>query len=145
MRVGRLLAGGKRRSVRAVRHNGGMARRPDSLLAHFIARAAAVWIDGEPTPWGVVKITPRASRLAGFAILWAASMRELGVDELSPETYATLGYDSRATTYRRLHEYGELFPDLSIDDLGRLILATVDRKTKLRDASKVTLRLPVAA
>jgi len=56
------------------------------------------------------------SRVAAFILMWAIALDELGVDELSPETFAEWGPESRATVYRRLSEFRRLFPEQETPD-----------------------------
>lgn len=109
----------------------------DSLLAHTLARAVVVWggVDPEepPSKWPLqlvgLKVTPRAVRVVAFVVFWALAMDELGIGDgrLDPRVYAKHGPDSQATTYRRLHDFAELWPDVDINDLGRAVLAAAKR------------------
>jgi len=122
-----------------------MAVRTDTVLGHTIVRAALTWGNGTGT-WDVVKVTPRAARVAAFIGMWAATMRDEGVGdgELSPEVYAKSGYESRPSTYRRLHDYGELWPEIDINEMGRLVLAAADSRQSKLDLN-VRVKLPVLA
>jgi hypothetical protein len=99
----------------------------DSLLAHCLTRAmlhehggdretiAAAADRGERLGrWQAtrlaVKVTPKASRLAGFIVLWALAIEDLG-PELGAEAFVEWSFESRATVYRRLADFRELFPE----------------------------------
>ena len=104
-----------------------MARK-DSLLAHCLARAmideqggmeAAAAKYGERaerlSKWRAtataVKVTPKASRVAGFVVLWAAAMRDEGLDEFSITEYQRYWNESERQAYRRQVEFRELWPE----------------------------------
>jgi hypothetical protein len=114
------------RSLRGLLRSFGFGRgrvRTDSLLAHFIAQALRVWGDGVSS-WQAVRVTPRAARQTGFVVLWAQLLDERGVDSISIEDYAAVGYDSRRTSYRRLAEFRELFPEETDPNrIARLVCA----------------------
>src|SRR4051794_35582220 len=109
-----------------------MSHMSESLLRLTTKRAFVRWggLDagyeggGLSATLTVAKLIPRVGRLAAFICEWAAVMDLEGVDELSPEVFADGPLLSRATTYRRLREYDELWGDvMSINDMGRAILA----------------------
>lgn len=131
--------------------NRGVARRtvPDTLLAHSLLRAAIVWGGADPngSRWSsqlaLMRVMPRVARLVAFVVFWALTMDEQGVGdgELSPEVYAASGPDSRATTYRRLHDYGELWPDVDLNDMGRRLLAAA-AALNAKPSQDTIVRLP---
>ena len=83
--------------------------RLNTVLGLCLARAVATW-GKSPTRWAAIRVTPRASRVAGFVVLWAVLLSEGECDSISIEDYAVAGLDSRRTAYRRLADFRELFP-----------------------------------
>jgi hypothetical protein len=145
--------------TRPVRHSND--RRRDSLLAHCIARAviheqggidAAVQAYG-PTAerlskWAAVKaaarVTPKASRVAGFIVMWAAAMMDDGVDEFSVTEYERYWREGERQTYRLQKEFRELWPEYETpNELARLVIRHVDQKLTKRDIATLPARLMV--
>jgi hypothetical protein len=111
----------------------------DTILGHCLIRAAIADAGGadaavEKYPAGAVggrhrwvalrvmaKVTPRASRVAAFISMWGVALYDLGVDEISVDEFAEWANESRATAFRRASEYRELWPDVEINELGRLV------------------------
>ena len=97
----------------------------DSLLAHCLARAV-IHEQGGPeaaaakygpnaermSKWRAtamaVKVTPKASRVAGFIILWATAMRVEELDLFSITEYQRYWHESERQAYRRQVEFREL-------------------------------------
>lgn len=110
--------------------NGGVT---ESLLTLTTKRAMAIWggLDSDYEGGGLAatltmaKLIPKTGRLAAFICTWAVVMAEEGYETLSPEVYAARGLMSRASTYRRLQEYKELWGSvMTIDEMGRRIIAS---------------------
>ena len=94
----------------------------DSLLAHCLARAV-IHEQGGPeaaaakygpnaermSKWRAtamaVKVTPKASRVAGFIILWATAMRVEELDLFSITEYQRYWHESERQAYRRQVEF----------------------------------------
>src|SRR5438876_12207666 len=96
-------------------------KRLDSLLGHCLLRsvvddlggwekAQAQFEAGElnVTAWKGVKSMPRASRVAGFIVLWAAAMRIEDLDEFSITEYQRYWLESERQAYRVQKEFREL-------------------------------------
>ena len=122
-----------------------MALKRDTLLAHCLVRAMLVEHGGDREAivaasergerlgrWQAtrlaMKVTPRASRVAGFVVLWALALDEHG-EELGPETFVEWSFDSRATVYRRLADFRELFPEFDTPTpIARKLLEEAKRR-----------------
>ena len=104
-------------------------RRRDSLLAHCIARAVIAEEGGiEATAekygeggerlskWGALrtaaKVTPKASRVAGFVVMWAVAMADEKVESYSITEYQRYWHEGERQTYRLQAEFRELWPEL---------------------------------
>lgn len=111
----------------------------NSLLGHCLARAALTWGSGRPID--VLRYTPRASRLCAFVALWATLLDEGDVDAISIEDYARAGFDSRATSYRRLADFRELFPEER--DPNRIALAVAREARRRRVAPSAQLSVAI--
>jgi len=136
-------------------------RRRDSLLAHCIARAiiheqggidAAVEAYGPNaerlSKWAAVKVaakvTPKASRVAGFVVMWAAAMMDEGVDEFSITEYERYWHEGERQTYRLQKEFRELWEEYETpNELAQLIIKHVDAKLSKRDIATLPARLMV--
>ena len=120
-----------------------------TLFDHAVSRAIRVWGGENADPSSLMsqlKVLPKCARLSAFIVTWAVARDELQVEgKLSPEVYADMGYDSTRTTYRRLHEYGEFFPDVPIDELAQRLQEASARRGEKLDPGRFRLRLPVAA
>jgi hypothetical protein len=139
------------------------ARRRDSLLGHCIARAiiheqggidAAVEAYGPKaerlSKWAAVKaaakVTPKASRVAGFIVMWAAAMLDEGLDEFSITEYERYWHEGERQTYRLQNEFRELWPEFETpNELARLIVSQVDAKLTKREIAALPSRLMVTA
>jgi hypothetical protein len=102
----------------------GRKRRQDTLLAHCIARALiddAGGLEAAKEKYGedaetlaaqskwrqvrlLLKVTPKASRVAGFVILWALAMKAEGRDE-----YQRYYNENERKAYRDQAEFRELW------------------------------------
>jgi hypothetical protein len=136
-------------------------RRRDSLLAHCIARAviheqggldAAVEAYGPKaerlSKWAAVKaaakVTPKASRVAAFIVMWAAAMMDEGADEYSITEYERYWHEGERQTYRLQSEFRELWHEYETpNELARLVIQNVDSKLSKRDIAALPARLMV--
>jgi hypothetical protein len=123
-----------------------VVKKKDSILAHCIGRAViaefggydlAVETLGEKaerlTKWGalkaVAKVTPKASRVGGFIVMWAVAMRDEGRDEYTITEYQRYWDESERQTYRLQKEFRELWPEYETpNELARQIVKLVDAK-----------------
>jgi len=136
----------------------------DSLLAHCLARAviheqggleAAVAKYGPKaermTKWRAtataVKVTPKASRVAGFIVLWATAMRVEELDSFSITEYQRYWNESERQAYRRQVEFRELWPEYETpNELARQIVAYLRKRADEKDKSTTELMtVPVLA
>jgi hypothetical protein len=130
----------------------------DSLLAHCLARAviheqggleAAVAKYGpnaeRMSKWRAtataVKVTPKATRVAGFIILWATGMRVDELDSFSITEYQRYWNESERQAYRRQVEFRELWPEYETpNELASQIVAYLrERRDAKRDESTTEL------
>jgi hypothetical protein len=136
-------------------------RRKDSLLAHCIGRAviheqggidAAVDAYGPQaerlSKWAAVKaaarVTPKASRVAAFIVMWAAAMMDEGADEFSITEYERYWHEGERQTYRLQNEFRELWPEYETpNELARLVIRQVDNKLSKRDIATLPAHLMV--
>ena len=104
-------------------------RRRDSLLAHCIARAVISeqgGIEAATAKYGThaerlskwealrtaAKVTPKASRVAGFIVMWAVAMAEERADAYSITEYQRYWNENERQAYRSQAEFRELWPEL---------------------------------
>lgn len=139
------------------------SRRRDSLLAHCIARGiiadhggveAAVNKFGPQaeriSKWAsvkvVAKVTPKASRVAGFIVMWAVAMMLEDRDDYSISEYERYWNEGERQTYRLQKEFRELWPEYETpNELARQIVRHVDRKINKRDVATLPMKLMVTA
>lgn len=137
--------------------------RRDSLLAHCIARAVIAEQGGIETAvatyglkaerlskWSamraVAKVTPKASRVAGFIVEWAIAMREEGLDAFSITEYQRYWSENERQAYRLQKEFRELWPEYETpNELGSQIAKHLDLKTSAKDAMFLPTKLMVTA
>lgn len=137
--------------------------RRDSLLAHCIIRAmihdqggidVAVETYGPKaerlSKWAAVKAgakaTPKASRVAGFIVMWAAGMADEGVDEFSITKYQRYWHEGERQAYRLQKEFRELWPEFeTANELARQIVRHLDAKITKREIASLPSRLQVTA
>lgn len=139
------------------------SRYKDSLLAHCLARAAidegggfekAAEVYGPKaerlSKWAAirlgVKVTPKASRVAGFIIMWAIAMRDEGSDEYSITEYQRYWNENERQAYRLQKEFRALWPGLDTpNELARQLVKQVDEKASAKDAGSLALKVQVTA
>ena len=135
----------------------------DSVLAHCLARAvvddqggidAAVEKYGERaerlSKWAAlrvaVKVTPKASRVAGFIVMWAVAMRDEGVDEYSITEYQRYWNEGERQTYRLQKEFRDLWFEYETpNELARQLVKHLDGKLSKRDIASLPSTLKVRA
>ena len=138
-------------------------RRKDSLLAHCIARAViheqggvdeAVGKYGSSaerlSKWAALrvaaKVTPKASRVAAFIVMWAVAMRDEGVDEYSITQYQRYWNEGERQAYRVQGEFRDLWQEFETpNDLARQIVKHLGASTTKRDIAMLPTRLSVTA
>jgi hypothetical protein len=136
----------------------------DSIIAHCLMRAiieeqggidAAVEKYGPKaerlSKWAAIrtaaKVTPKATRVAGFIVFWAVAMRLEGKDEFSITEYQRYWNEGERQTYRLQREFRELWSEYETpNELARQIVRHVDRKrASKRDVAAMPLELQVVA
>jgi hypothetical protein len=121
----------------------------DSLLAHCIARAViadAGGLDAAKGRWGedaerlaaagkwkqlrtLMKVTPKASRVAAFVIQWAWAMREERRDAYTITEFQRYWHEGERQAYRHQAEFRELWPEFETpDELARQIVPHLNDK-----------------
>jgi hypothetical protein len=131
----------------------------DSILGHCLARATIASVGGwdaaveqfeagelKVNAWLGVKVTPKASRVATFIVLWSVAMLEEDRDEYSITEYQRYWNESERHAYRVQNEFRELWPEFETpNELASQIVKQVDRRTAKRDAAKLPMVLQVEA
>jgi hypothetical protein len=137
-------------------------QRTDSLLAHCLLRAAIVEEGGlqavekkhalgeQLSKWQALKVatkvTPTASRVAGFIVLWAVAMQDDRRDSYSITEYQRYWKESERQAYRLQRDFRELWPEFDTpDELARQIIEHLDRRVSKRDAMSLPMKLQVSA
>ncbi len=124
----------------------------DSLLAHCLARAVIDDAGGEAaarekygedgakaramSPWQQVKLgtrlTPKASRTAGFIILWAWAMKSEGKATYTITEYQRYYNVGERQAYRSQSEFRDLWPEFETpDELAHQIVKHLDKRPGL--------------
>lgn len=137
----------------------------DSLLAHCLARAVIHeqgGLEAAAAKYGpkaerlskwratatAVKVTPKASRVAGFIVLWATAMRVEDLDSFSITEYQRYWNESERQAYRRQVEFRELWPEYETpNELAGQIVAYLRKRGEAKDGKSTTelMTVPVLA
>jgi hypothetical protein len=136
----------------------------DSIIAHCLMRAiieeqggieAAVEKYGPKaerlSKWSAIKtaakVTPKATRVAGFIVMWAVAMRDEGKDEFSITEYQRWWNEGERQTYRLQGEFRELWSELDTpNELARQIIKHLDGKqASKRDVAALPVQLQLVA
>lgn len=138
-------------------------RRIDSLMGHCLMRAviaaegggeaaAAKYDPDGPrvSKWtgvkAVAKVTPKASRVAGFIVMWAVAMVLEDRDEYSITEYERYWNEGERQTYRLQKEFRELWPEFDTpNELACELAKHIDKKMNKRDVPTLPMRLMVTA
>lgn len=133
----------------------------DSLIGHCLMRAIieeqggieAALAKYGPTAerlskWSAIKtatkVTPKATRVAGFVVYWAVAMHWEGKDELSITEYQRFWNEGERQTYRLQKEFRDLWPEYETpNELARQIVKYVDAKRASKRDVASTLQLQV--
>jgi hypothetical protein len=133
------------------------------LLAHCVARGVIHDVGGPEaatekfgkgserlSKWAALKVaakvTPKASRVAGFIVLWAMAMREEGVAEYSITEYQRYWNEGERQAYRLQSEFRELWPEFETpNEVARQIVKHVEASMSKRDVATLPSRLMVTA
>jgi hypothetical protein len=102
--------------------------------------AAAGGVDAAKAEWGedaedlaaasrwqqmklLMKVTPKASRVAAFVIQWAWAMRDAGRDSLTITEFQRFWNEGERQAYRHQAEFRELWPEYETpDELARQVV-----------------------
>jgi hypothetical protein len=133
----------------------------DSLIGHCLTRAfveeqggieAAVAKYG-PTAerlskWSTIKtaakVTPKATRVAGFVVCWAVAMQLEGKDEFSITEYQRFWNEGERQTYRLQKEFRELWHEFETpNELARQLGKQLDAKRASKRDVASTFQLQV--
>lgn len=135
----------------------------DSLLAHCLARAVIDDAGGEESArekYGDdgekaramsmfqqiklgTRVTPKASRTAGFIILWAWAMKTEGRDSFTITEYQRFYNEQERKAYRSQSEFRDLWPEFETpNELARQIVKQLD---KMPGPGSMPLSIPVVA
>jgi hypothetical protein len=138
-------------------------RKADTLLGHCIARAVIDDAGGEVAArekygddaaalaaqgkWRQVrlllKVTPKASRVAGFVVLWALAMKDEGKDSYTISEYQRYYSENERKAYRDQAEFRELWPEFETpNELAGQIVPHLRGKV---DATKLPSSVVVTA
>ena len=137
----------------------------DSLLAHCLARAVTHeqgGLEAAAAKYGpkaerlskwratatAVKVTPKASRVAGFIVLWATAMRLEDLDSFSITEYQRYWNESERQAYRRQVEFRELWPEYETpNELAGQIVAYLRKRGEAKKGKSTTelMTVPVLA
>lgn len=99
------------------------------MLAHCVARAVIAeqgGLDAATAKYGeraerlskwealrtAAKVTPKASRVAGFIVMWAVAMADEKADSYSITEYQRYWYEGERQAYRLQAEFRDLWPEL---------------------------------
>ncbi len=141
-----------------------MARkRQDSLLSHCIARAIVAEVGGEEEArrrWGdsaegfaaasrwermrlTTRVTPKASRVAAFVVLWAWAMKDEGRDSFTITEFQRYYAVNERHAYRDQADFRELWPQFETpDELARQVIPHLRSR---KDAFTMHTTVPVVA
>ena len=121
----------------------------DSLVAHCIARAVVDDAGGEESAREkdgedgekaralsmfrqiklATRVTPKASRTAGFIIAWAWAMKSEQKDSFTITEYMRFYNESERQAYRSQSEFRDLFPEFETpNELARQLVKHLDKK-----------------
>jgi hypothetical protein len=141
----------------------GKRRKQDTLLAHCIARAVIDDAGGEAaarerygddasalaaeSKWRqirlLLKVTPKASRVAGFIVLWSLAMKDEGKEAYTISEYQRYYAENERKAYRDQAEFRELWPEFETpNELARQIVPHLRGKV---DATRLPSSVVVTA
>jgi hypothetical protein len=76
--------------------------------------------------------------------MWGLALYDLEREDLSVDEYAEWAQESRATAFRRAIEYRELWPDVDVNELARLVRDVIRTNASVRNnpARLTSVQLP---
>jgi len=93
----------------------------------------------------IYRSTQDAAKVVGLIVLWAVALQDLGVEQLGIEEFAAWSAESRATVYRRQHEFRRLWPEYDTpNELARLVVASAVARHE-RPSAGVRVAVPAVA
>jgi hypothetical protein len=100
--------------------------------------------------WAALKaaarVTPKASRVAAFIVMWAVAMRDEAADEYSITEYQRYWSEGERQAYRAQGEFRDLWPEFDTpNEFARQIIKHLDARTSRRDIATLPSRLQVTA
>ena len=139
-----------------------MPKSMDTILGHCIIRAvvadeggpeaatAKYGVGATVSKWDAVKVlakvTPKASRVATFIVLWAVAMRIEGLEEFSITEYQRYWHEGERQTYRVQKEFRELWWEYETpNEIARAIVKNIDKRMTKKEAMRLPMTLRVAA
>ena len=98
--------------------------------------------------WAALKaaarVTPKASRVAAFIVMWAVAMRDEGAEAYSITQYQQYWHEGERQTYRVQGEFRDLWPEFETpNDLARQLVKHLDASTSKREIATLPSRLQV--
>jgi len=98
--------------------------------------------------WAALKaaarVTPKASRVAAFIVMWAVAMRDEGADEYSITEYQHYWNEGERQTYRAQSEFRDLWPEFETpNEFARQLVKHIDASTSKREIATLPSRLQV--
>lgn len=116
----------------------------NTLLGQCTARAMLATGVEDPrkaNAWLAARVTPKASRVAKFVVLWADALRDNDGEPIGIEAYVDRGYSSRAKSYRDQADFRELWPEYETPhELATVLLEALERG----EVSKLSPNVAVA-
>jgi hypothetical protein len=93
-----------------------------------------------------VRATPKASRVAGFIVMWSVAMQLEGKEEFSITEYQRYWREGERQAYRLQREFRELWPEFETpNELASQIAKHVDAELSRREIVALPARIQVLA
>ena len=114
----------------------------DAAVERYGARAERL------SKWSALKVTarvtPKASRVAAFIVMWAVAMRDEGRGDYSITEYMRYWAEGERQTYRLQGEFRDLWPEFETpDELAAKIVRHIDAKVSKTEIAMLPTRLMV--
>lgn len=88
-----------------------------------------------------IKVTPKASRVAGFIVLWAWAMKDGKRDSFTITEYQRYYCENERQVYRNQAEFRELWPEFETpDELARQVVPHLRSR---KDTATLHMTVPV--
>jgi hypothetical protein len=107
-------------------------------------------VDSGHSKWSalkaVAKVTPKASRVASFIVLWTVGMRMTDADEFSITEYQRYWDESERQAYRLQREFRELWPEFETpNELAQQLVRHIDARHSKRKIMSLPAHLQMVA